>query len=64
MICCYSHLFNNFPQFIVIHTVKGFSVVNEAEVNIFLEFPFFLYDPMSIVNLISDSYAFSKRLNL
>ena len=48
----------------MIHTVKGFSVVNEAEVNIFLEFPFFLYDPMSIVNLISDSYAFSKRLNL
>ena len=60
----YSPLFQNFPQFIVIHTVKGFSVVNEAEVNIFLEFPFFLYDPMSIVNLISDSYAFSKRLNL
>ena len=64
MVCCYSHLFNNFPQFIVIHTVKGFNVVNEAEVNIFMEFPFFLYDPMSIVNLISDSYAFSKHLNL
>ena len=64
MVCCYSHLFNNFPQFIVIHTVKGFSVVNEAEVNIFMEFPFFLYDPMSIVNLICDSYAFSKHLNL
>ena len=64
MVCFYSNLFNNFPQVIVIHTVKGFSVFNEAEVNIFLEFPFFLHDPMSIVNLISDFYAFSKHLKL
>ena len=48
----------NFPQFVVIHTVKGFSVVNEAEV--FLEFPCFFYDPMDIGNLISGSSAFSK----
>ena len=54
----YSHLFKNFPQFVVIHTVKGFSVVNEADV--FLEFPGFLYDPMDIGNLISGSFAFSK----
>ena len=41
----YFHLFKNFPQFFVIHTVKGFSVVNEAEVDVFLEFPSFFYDP-------------------
>ena len=44
----YSHLFKNFPQFVVIHTVKGFSVVNEAEVDIFLEFYCFFYDPMDV----------------
>ena len=55
-----SHLFQNFPQFIVIHTVKGFSVVTEAEVDVFLEFPCFLYDPMDVGNLISGSSAFSK----
>ena len=55
----YSHLFQNFPRFVVIHTVKGFSIVNEAEVKVFLEFPAFLYDPND-VNLISDSSAFSK----
>ena len=54
----YSYLFQNFPQFIVIQTVKGFSVVNEADV--FLEFPGFLYDPMDVGNLISGSFAFSK----
>ena len=54
----YSHHFKNFPQFVVIHTVKGFNVVNEAEV--FLEFFFFLYDPMDVGNLISGSSAFSK----
>ena len=43
----YFHLFKNFPQFVMIHTVKGFSVVNEAEVDVFLEFPFFLYDPFT-----------------
>ena len=41
----YSLLFKNFPQFVVIHTVKGFHVVNEAEVDVFLEFPYFFYDP-------------------
>ena len=56
----YSHLFKNFPHFVVIHTVKGFSVVHEAEVDGFLEFPCFLYDPMNIGNLISGSSAFSK----
>ena len=56
----YSHLFNSFPQFVVIHTVKGFSVVNEAEVDVFLEFSCFFYDPMDVGNLISDSSAFSK----
>ena len=56
----YSHLFKNFPQFVVIHTVKGFSIVNEAEVDVFLEFPCFLYDPTDVGSLISDSPAFSK----
>ena len=54
----YFHLFKNFPQFVVIHTVKGFSVVNEAEV--FLELSCFFYDPTGIGNLISGSSAFSK----
>ena len=57
---CYSHLFKNFPQFVVIHTVKGFSVVNEAEVNVFLELYCFLYDPKDVGNLISGSSVFSK----
>ena len=52
-------LFKNFPLFVVIHTVKCFSVVNEAEVD-FLEFPCFSYDPVDIGNLISGSFAFSK----
>ena len=56
----YSCLLKNFPYFVVIHTVKGFSVVNEAEVDIFLEFPCFLYNPMNVVNLVSGSSAFSK----
>ena len=50
----------NFPQFVVIHTVKGFSVVNEAEVDIFLEFPCFLCDLVNVGNLTSDSSASSK----
>ena len=54
----YSHVFKNFPQFVVIHAVKGFSVVNEAEV--FLELSCFFYDPKGIGNLISGSSAFSK----
>ena len=56
----YSHLLKNFPQFIVIHTVKGFDVVNKAEVDVFLEFSCFFYDPADVGNLISDSSAFSK----
>ena len=56
----YSHLFKNFPQFAVIHTVKGFGVVNEAEVDIFLEFSCFLCDPTGVGNLIPASSAFSK----
>ena len=59
MVWC-SHFFKNFPQFVVIHTLKGFSVVNEAEVDVFLEFSCFFYDPADIDNLISGSYAFSK----
>ena len=54
----YSHLLKNFSQFVVIHTVKGFGIVNEADV--FLQFPCFFYDPMDVGNLISDSSAFSK----
>ena len=56
----YSHLFKNFPQSVVIHTVKGFSVVNEAEVDVFLEFSCFFYDLADVDNLISGSSAFSK----
>ena len=56
----YSHLFTNFPQFVVIHTVKGFKVVNEAEVDVFLEFPCFFYDPADVGSLISGSSVFSK----
>ena len=55
-----SHLLKNFPQFVVIHTVKGFSVVNEAEVDVFLELSCFFNDPTYDGNLISDSSAFSK----
>ena len=50
----------NFPQFVVIHTVKGFSIVHEAEVDVFLEFSCFFYDPLDVGNLISGSSAFSK----
>ena len=56
----YSHLFKNFPQFVVFHTVKGFGIVNKAEVDVFLELLFFLDDPMDVGNLISGSSAFSK----
>ena len=56
----YSHLFKNFPQFIVIHTVKGFGVVSEAEVDVFLDFSCFFYDPMDVGDLISGSSAFLK----
>ena len=56
----YSHLLKNFPQFVVIHTVKGFGIVNKAEVDVILELSFFFDDPMDVGNLISGSSAFSK----
>ena len=56
----YPYLFQNFPQFIVIHTVKGFGIVNKAEVDIVLEFSCFFEDPINVGNLISGSSAFSK----
>ena len=56
----YSHLFQNFPQFIVIHTVNGFGIVNKAEIDVFLEFSCFFHDPADVGNLISASSAFSK----
>ena len=56
----YSHLFKNFPQFVVIHTIKGFSMVNEAEIDDFLELSCFFDDPTDVGNLISGSSAFSK----
>ena len=60
MVFWYSHLFKNFPQFVVIHTVKGFGVVNKAEVDIFLELFCFFDDPVDVDNLIFGSSAFSK----
>ena len=56
----YSHLFQNFLQFIVIHTVKGFGIVNKAEVDVFQEVSCFFDDPMDVGNFISGSSAFSK----
>ena len=56
----YSHLFQNFPQFIVIHTVKGFGIVSKAEVDVFLELLCFFDDPTDVGNLISGPSAFSK----
>ena len=56
----YSLISQNFPQFVAIHTVKGFSVVNEAEVDVFLELSCFFYDSMNVGNLICGSSAFSK----
>ena len=56
----YSHLLKNFTQFVVIHTVNSFSVVNEAEVDVFLEFSCFFDDSVNVGNLISGSSAFSK----
>ena len=58
----YSQLLKNFPQFVVIYTVKDFSIVNEAEVDVFLEFSCFFYDAMDVGNLISGSSAFSKSI--
>ena len=56
----YSYLLKNFPQFIVMHTVKGFGIVNKAEIDVFLELSCFFDDPADVGNLISDSSAFSK----
>ena len=61
----YSHLFQNFSQFIVIHTVKGFGIINKAEIDVFVELSCFFRDPADVGNLISGSSAFSKtRLNI
>ena len=54
----YSHIFKYFPQFLVIHTVKGFGIVNKEEVEVFLELSCFFYDPIDVDNLISSSSAF------
>ena len=59
----YSHLFQNFPQFIVILTVKGFDMVNKAEIDVFLELSCFFHDPADVGNLISGSSAFSKAFS-
>ena len=59
-VVCYSHLLKNFPQFVVIHTVKGFGIVNKAEIYVFLEFSCFSDDPVDVGNVISGSSAFSK----
>ena len=56
----YSHLFKNFPQYVAIHTVKGFGVIKRAEVDVLLELPCFFHDPADVGNLISGSSAFSK----
>ena len=56
----YSHLFQNFPQFVVTHIVKDFGIVNKAEIDVFLELSCFFDDPMHVGNLISDSCVFSK----
>ena len=61
----YSHLFQNFPQFIVIHTIKGFGIVNKAEIDVFLELYCFFHDTVDVGNLISGSSAFAKtNLNI
>ena len=61
----YSHLFQNFPQFVVIHTVKGLGIVNKAEIDVFLELSCFFDDPADVGNLISGSSDFLKyRLNI
>ena len=60
----YSHFLKNFPQFVMIHTVKGFGVVNKAEVDVFMELSCFFHDPADVGNLVSGSSAFSNsRLN-
>ena len=56
----YSHLLKNFPQLVVVHTVKGFGIVNKAEIDVFLELSCFFHDPADVGNLISGSSSFSK----
>ena len=56
----YSRISKSFPQFVMIHTVKGFSIVEETEIDVFLKFPCFLYNPASVGHLISSSSSFSK----
>ena len=56
----YSHLFQTLSQFVVIHTAKGFGIVNKAEMDVFLELSYFFHDPADVGNLISGSSAFSK----
>jgi len=56
----YSHPSKRFPQFIIVHTVKGFGIVDETEIGVFLKFPSFFYDPVNAGNLIPDSSSFSK----
>ena len=56
----YSHLLKNFPEFFVVHTVKGFGIVNKAEIDVFLELSCFFHDPVDVGNLMSGSSAFSK----
>ena len=58
----YSHLFQNFPQFIVIHTAKGFGIVNKAEIDVFLELSCFIDDPSDVDNLISGSSSLEGKL--
>ena len=58
----YSHLFKSFPQFAMVHTVKGFSIVNEIEVDVLLDFRSFLYDPANVRNLISGSSLYSSSV--
>ena len=60
MVVWYSHLLKDFPQFVVIHTVKSFGIVNKAEIDVFLELSFFFVDLADVGNLISGSSAFSK----
>ena len=65
MVVWYFHPLKNFPQFVVIHTVKGFGIVNNAEIDVFLELSCFFNDPMDVGNWISGSSAFSKsNLNI
>ena len=59
-VVCYFHLFKNFPQSVMIHTAQGLSIVNEAEIDVFLEFTCFPYNPMNVGNLISGSSAFAE----